>query len=397
MANKLALNFICKNESHVLPEMLESAKGITDLIVASDTGSTDDSIAIIRGFGRANGIPTYVFERPFDNFGQSRNFALQKLRETVNTLGWDPKEVWGYWFDCDEVLFVNERFDKASLKEDFYVVEGFAYDVRFLRGSLFNLGRNFEWYGPIHEKLVVKKEKLKATFLSGLSFKCENKGHSWQGDIAKKYLNYVDGLKDMLNTEYADRWLFYIGESYKIAAQHTDDADTKTQLYQQAINYFLEVIRLNTPNSEFVFYSHFQLAWIAKASGHRWAEVWCGFMDAFSVDTQRGEPIKAIITGFMDSEQWAMAYIFSGYAMRHYAGKSPYPRKSLLVDEKFYAWQVLDMHSMICYHLGKTDETLQTFRELLKVSKAHPEFFTEGELQGIKAKEESIAHVEYVA
>jgi glycosyltransferase involved in cell wall biosynthesis len=38
---KLALNFICKDESHVIGKMLESAKSITDLIVATDTGSTD--------------------------------------------------------------------------------------------------------------------------------------------------------------------------------------------------------------------------------------------------------------------------------------------------------------------------------------------------------------------
>ena len=38
---KLALNFICKDESPVIENMLESAKDIVDLIVVNDTGSTD--------------------------------------------------------------------------------------------------------------------------------------------------------------------------------------------------------------------------------------------------------------------------------------------------------------------------------------------------------------------
>ena len=65
---KLALNFICKDESHVIKNMLESCKGITDLIVVNDTGSTDGTQDIIKNFGKENNIPTYVFERPFDDF-----------------------------------------------------------------------------------------------------------------------------------------------------------------------------------------------------------------------------------------------------------------------------------------------------------------------------------------
>ena len=45
---KLALNFICKNESHIINKMLESCKEITDLIVATDTGSTDGTQEIIK-------------------------------------------------------------------------------------------------------------------------------------------------------------------------------------------------------------------------------------------------------------------------------------------------------------------------------------------------------------
>ncbi len=84
--HKLALNFICKNESHIINNMLASTLPIVDLIVASDTGSTDDTIDIIRKFGLENHIPTYIFERPFDDFGSSRNFALAKLKETVADL-----------------------------------------------------------------------------------------------------------------------------------------------------------------------------------------------------------------------------------------------------------------------------------------------------------------------
>jgi len=76
---KLALNFICKNESHIINKMLESCKSVTYLIVATDTGSDDGTQDIIRKFVEENNIPTYVFDRPFDNFEKSRNFSMDKL------------------------------------------------------------------------------------------------------------------------------------------------------------------------------------------------------------------------------------------------------------------------------------------------------------------------------
>ena len=115
---KLALNFICKDESHVIGKMLESAKNVADLIVVNDTGSTDGTQDIIKKFGADNNIPTYVFERPFDDFEKSRNHAMQKLRDVVQELGWDANKVHGYWFDCDETLVIDSKFNKDQFVND---------------------------------------------------------------------------------------------------------------------------------------------------------------------------------------------------------------------------------------------------------------------------------------
>ena len=51
MAKKLALVQIMKNEAHVVTRMLNSIKPIVDMIVMVDTGSTDDSINIVKKWG----------------------------------------------------------------------------------------------------------------------------------------------------------------------------------------------------------------------------------------------------------------------------------------------------------------------------------------------------------
>ena len=122
---KLALNFICKDESHVIERMLTSVKSIVDLIVVNDTGSTDGTQDLIKKFGQENNIPTYVFDRPFDDFEKSRNHAMQKLRDVVKELGWDANKVHGFWIDCDEQMVVEPGFNKNQFTNDLYMINTF--------------------------------------------------------------------------------------------------------------------------------------------------------------------------------------------------------------------------------------------------------------------------------
>ena len=74
--NKLILTQIMKNESHVAHRMLNSIKNIVDGVVVIDTGSTDNSVEIVKQWGIDNNIEVNVFERTFDNFENSRNFSI---------------------------------------------------------------------------------------------------------------------------------------------------------------------------------------------------------------------------------------------------------------------------------------------------------------------------------
>ena len=117
---KLILNTIVKNESHCIIGMLEAAAQITDIIVIADTGSTDGTQDLIRKFGEERGIPTYVFDRPFDNFENSRNFGMEKAREVVRELNLDPKDCWTWWCDADEKIVVDSKFNKNQFTNDLY-------------------------------------------------------------------------------------------------------------------------------------------------------------------------------------------------------------------------------------------------------------------------------------
>ena len=89
---KLALNMIVKNESKIIERLLISVLPIIDTYCICDTGSTDNTKEIIKGFFEKWDISGTIVEEEFIDFGYNRNYALQKCRETT---------------DCDYILFLD--------------------------------------------------------------------------------------------------------------------------------------------------------------------------------------------------------------------------------------------------------------------------------------------------
>ena len=73
----LCLNMIVKDESHIIKETLESVVKYIDYYVISDTGSTDDTISIIKNFFDEKGISGEIYNDKWVDFGHNRSLALE--------------------------------------------------------------------------------------------------------------------------------------------------------------------------------------------------------------------------------------------------------------------------------------------------------------------------------
>ena len=165
MAVKLILTQIMKNEAHVANRMLDSIKSIVDGIVVIDTGSTDDSINIVRKWGEDNGVETHVFERPFDNFENSRNESFEKARETFLGRG-DKHTYYNFWLDFDEQIEIDPKFNKKNLNKDLYMFNTYINTMKYTRNEMCRLDKEFRFYGPVHEFIIPPKDDKSIT--SGL-------------------------------------------------------------------------------------------------------------------------------------------------------------------------------------------------------------------------------------
>ena len=76
VAPTLCLNMIVKNESKIITRLFDSVVTIIDSYCICDTGSTDDTVQIIRDYFSKKNIPGLIIFEPFKHFCHNRNFAL---------------------------------------------------------------------------------------------------------------------------------------------------------------------------------------------------------------------------------------------------------------------------------------------------------------------------------
>jgi len=374
---KLALNFICKDESHVIGKMLESCKTITDLIVVNDTGSTDGTQDIIRKFGEDNNIPTYVFERPFDDFEKSRTHAMEKLRDVVKELGWDANKVHGYWFDCDETLIIDPKFNKDQFVNDLYMINTFIGQMKYTRNTFFKVSKPFRWYGPIHEFIVCDEQNITSGLAENIHVDVQMTGASWQGDIPTKYKNHAFVLEKYIDANRQDpRWIFYTAQSYHDSASIPDNREENEERLRRALKYYKERVNRTDGYAEEIYYSQFRIGTIMRSLEEPWNLTHQELLKAYNMDPSRAESIKIIIDYYLQMNEWNMAYLYSKFAKVNFHGKNPYPNRLLFVDEALYIWKFAEAHAATCFYTGRMDEAKATYQEIVNISKTSPQYFT---------------------
>lgn len=315
--NKIILNFIFKNEEEVLPQMLTSTLGFIDYIVAIDTGSTDNSIKIIEEFGKQNNIPCYIKSSPFQNFGLSRNEALDYAFVTLEKLNMVKSETYLYWMDCDEILTISKKFKKEKLNKQSYTININYSNISYRRNCLIRMDNNFKWIGPIHEFIEID---VNHTFLKFMEVDVYQTGASWKLNLKTKYKNYAEiSLKEFEldhNSKYASRWLFYTAQSYFDAAM-VDVSNIDFKLLKEAKKFY-KLRCLNGGYRDEKFWSKYRLGIISNLINDDLSETKKYLLEAYTYDTRRVEPIYYLMELYMSRGEYAEAFIYASLINNEY-------------------------------------------------------------------------------
>jgi glycosyltransferase involved in cell wall biosynthesis len=171
---KFSVVVIAKNEEKTLPRLLESVKGVDEVVIC-DTGSTDNTIEVAKKYGakvvegdfrekidkemadtinalaRENGEPDIVKEGELAfNFAKARNFAASQAKNDIifmpdadEIVDWDLEEVGRLWNDTDRLeynfIFAWDKDGKPL--------------IQFLHSKFYDR-RKYAWFRVIHEVLL---------------------------------------------------------------------------------------------------------------------------------------------------------------------------------------------------------------------------------------------------
>jgi hypothetical protein len=379
---KLVLTQIMKNESHVITRMLDSIKSIIDIVVLIDTGSTDDSINVVNNWGRENNIETYVFERPFDNFEASRNYSIEMGKKVIEGRG---NDYWGMWLDADEQLVIDTKvFDKSKLNKDLYMFNTYIGQMKYTRNECYKIDKQFRFYGPVHEFIVSDDKNITSGLMDGLHVNVQMDGGSWKGNIPEKYKSHAFVLEKYIDSNRQDpRWIFYTAQSYHDSASIPDNREENEERLRRALKYYKERVNRTDGYAEEIFYSQFRVGTIMKIMEYPWAETHQELLKAYTIDPLRGESIKAIIDYYLQVNEWHNAYLYTKFAKVNFHGKNPYPNRLLFVDESLYTWKFVEVHAAACFYTGRMDEAKASYQEILRITKTHPQYFSQEDLNKI--------------
>ena len=343
----ICLSMIVKDEVAVLPRLFRSVKDYIDYYVIVDTGSTDDTIALIRREMHGYGIDGEVHERAWVNFGVNRQQALELAVEA-------GKADWLLIIDADEELGVSDpKFYEKLEPGVTYDIEKHHSGTRYAVPHLINVrDTRWKWEAPVHNYLVniggsTRRELRKDVWI--IYHPGEGaKSHGLTQE--QKYLRDAKLLEEDLK-QHPDnaRSQFYLGRSYKHAGK-----------LQEAYEAYAKRVGMGGWAEE-AFMAQLELGRVAAELELPEDAVVRELMAAFEMRPRRAEPLYELARYFRVKKMYGKSLIFARAGLF-----TPRPDDYLFVSQEVYEWRLLDELGVSSYWVGNYAEGKTACQEILR-------------------------------
>ncbi|MGN7939420.1 MULTISPECIES: glycosyltransferase family 2 protein [Bacillaceae] len=226
---KISLAMIVKNEEKNIARCLQSVKDLVDEIVIVDTGSTDNTINIIREHQNVN---LYHYEW-CDDFSSARNYSIEKTTgDYILVLDADEYIISGTRNDLDLIMSQNAigrilvysdfKKENQDLCSKNYISRFFPKDVQFT--------------GIIHEQLNSKLPRVK------MNLKVKHSGYY---NTKKGERNIPLLIKAVQRNPLDPYYLFQLGRELRISEKYLESFNFLIRSYKlinQNESYYGELV-----------------------------------------------------------------------------------------------------------------------------------------------------------
>jgi glycosyltransferase involved in cell wall biosynthesis len=353
----LGLCMIVKNESAVIERSLRSALPYMDTFCIVDTGSSDDTIAIINRVALELNVPGKVFERPWINFGTNRTECLRLAGEKCQIQ-------WMFMMDADDSLEVDPLTIKSSADilthlndtDTGYYIQIDFRSIYINRVHLFNSQFNWIYKGALHEYPHCTNNSRKANLILEGKIKIMARTEGARSADPEKYKKDVQLLLDELTRFHANpatsdvdqaRTLFYLAQSYR-------DSGEK----EKAIQYYKERIEVKGWPEE-IYIAYCNLIDLTPDVVDKIKYCW----KAQAVIPRRRDAVYRVLLHCRKNDIFTQEIFALGMAYRHISLSATNLR--LFPDKNAYSWSFDDELSVIAYHTFHYDICREICDELV--------------------------------
>jgi hypothetical protein len=281
---------IVKNESKIITRLFDSIISIIDCYCICDTGSTDNTINIIKNYFEDKNIPGKIIQESFVHFSHNRNLAIKACDGMADYL---------LLLDADMEVKLN-NFNKQILSnyDNFYIFQGnnnFYYkNIRIIK-NIFSNNYNYQYIGATHE-YISHNDNCTSTTIDKNIFFIRDIGDG--GCKHNKFQRDIQLLTDAINSEPNNcRNYFYLANSYYDICN-----------YNEAIEYYKKRIELKGWNQE-VWYSYYKIG-LSYMNLNNFSSALFYWLEAYDYLPNRIENIYEIVKYYRINSKHKLAYHF---------------------------------------------------------------------------------------
>jgi len=324
---------IVKNESKIITRLFDSVVDIIDSYCICDTGSTDNTVELIKTYFESKQIPGRVVFEPFKNFEHNRTFALDACEN-------NPEIDFILLMDADMVLVKGPEFDLDRFKQHlnkadvFHLFQGserFSYkNVRIVKNNM-----KIKYWGVTHEVINTPDGTKYDQFDRNILFIDDIGDGGAKADKFERDIRLLtQGLVEKPNN---DRYTFYLANSYR---DHGDK--------EKAIEMYKKRIEIGGWFDE-VWHSYFSIGRCYKSLGNMDSAI-AYWMLAYDYFPKRLENIYEIINHYRCESKHKLAYEFYKIAMKQLEGVDKSKIDYLFLQNDVYDYKIDYEYSIVGYY-----------------------------------------------
>ena len=349
-AKKIALAMIVKDEENIIVRCLDSVKRLIDYVYIADTGSTDNTVAVILKWLETNNIKGQVVRHSWKDFASNRTRVLDEVRDLF---GID----YVLTIDADEILTYDEDVDletfKKGMHHDLYRICCRYGSVEYMRDNLLKNSMPYYYKGILHEFLECKMTAKNQAILKGV-YNVPIQDSARNADV-DKIRKDAERLEEIIKTEtdpyMLARYTFYLGQSYR---------DCKEP--HKAIEAYAKRMYLHGWDQE-RYVSLIQSAMLKEELHYPAAEILNQYLLAREICPHRAEDLYRASKYCYSNGRPSLALSLINQAMT-----IPHPIEGLFLEDWIWQYGIMDAYAVCCYQLSRFEEGLKTAEKLVEIA-----------------------------